>query len=403
MSRPPRLFDSPRRQDLEDVIGLWREIGHTPKSIDQYRLAVIQILDRAVSCKYRDLTADRIDSWARRYATQHDINPAGVMRRWLPAFRAFAWGLSRLGKEVGSIHRSKAEPKLDPFVERFIEHGRSLGWKKNTLRLHLRTLQQLKEFQARHHGLWPEPRLQDVDDFLAAASKRWKRTTVAAAAGTVRAWFRFLFLAGYSPRNIAESVALPPHIRYARPPRSVSWRIVRQLRSGIDPRTAIGRRDLAQYLLFCAYGLSNAEVTNLKLEDIDWHAGILHIRRVKNGSTVDLPLSPSVAQALASYIRHGRPRTDSRHVFVTHCIPFGPLGISLTGQRVKLWAERANIKLPFFGVHLFRHSFATYQLERGVSLKLIGDILGHASAQTTAIYVRSALGRLRQLALPVPK
>lgn len=219
----------------------------------------------------------------------------------------------------------------------------------------------------------------------------------------MRAWLRFLFLAGCSPRNIAESVALPPHVRYARPPRSVPWRIVRQLRSGIDPRTAIGRRDLAQYLLFCAYGLSNAEVTNLKLEDIDWHAGILHIRRVKNGSTVDLPLSPPVAQAIAAYIRHGRPRTDSRHVFVTHCIPFGPLGISLTGQRVKCWAERANMKLPFFGVHLFRHSFATYQLERGVSLKLIGDILGHASAQTTAIYVRSALGRLRQLALPVPK
>lgn len=141
MSRPPRLFDSPRRQDLDDVIRLWREIGHTPKSIDQYRLAVIQILDRAVSCKYRDLAADRVDSWARQYAAQHDINPAGVMRRWLPAFRAFAWGLSRLGKEVGSIHRSKAEPKLDPLVERFIEHGRSLGWKKNTLRLHLRTLQ----------------------------------------------------------------------------------------------------------------------------------------------------------------------------------------------------------------------------------------------------------------------
>lgn len=189
-------------------------------------------------------------------------------------------GLNRLGKEVGSIHRSKMEPKLDPLVERFIEHGRSLGWKKNTLRLHLRTLQQLKEYLALHHGLWPEPRLQDVDDFLAAASKRWKRTTVAAAAGTVRAWLRFLFLTGYSPRSIAESVALPPHIRYARPPRSVPWRIVRQLRSGIDPRTAIGRRDMAQYLLFCAYGLSNAEVTNLKLEDIDWHAGILHIRRL---------------------------------------------------------------------------------------------------------------------------
>jgi site-specific recombinase XerD len=77
--------------------------------------------------------------------------------------------------------------------------------------------------------------------------------------------------------------------------------------------------------------------------------------------------------------------------------------VSTIGQRVKCWAERANVHPPYLGVHLFRHSFATYQLERGVPLKLIGDILGHRSTQTTAIYVRSALGRLRQLALPVPK
>jgi integrase/recombinase XerD len=403
MGRRPVPFVSPRRQDLDDVILLWRELGHTPKSIDQYRLAVIQILSRASSYKYDELTADRVDGWARQYAAERHVDPAGVVRRWLPAFRAFAWGLSRIGKTTGSVDRCKAEPKLDRLVEAFIEHGRSLGWKSNTLRLHLRALRELKSYLALHSGQWPEPKLRDLDDFLTTAAKRWKRTTVASAASTVRAWLRFLFVTGHSLRNLADSVVLPPYVRFARPARSVPWSIIRRLRDGIDARTAIGRRDMAQYMLFCAYGLSNAEVTNLKLDDIDWRAGILHIRRLKNGSTVDLPLSPSVARVIAAYIRHGRPRTDSRHVFVTHCIPFGPLGVSLTGQRVKSWAERANVKIPYVGVHLFRHSFATYQLERGVPLKLIGDILGHRSTQTTAIYVRSALGRLRQLALPVPK
>jgi site-specific recombinase XerD len=160
---------------------------------------------------------------------------------------------------------------------------------------------------------------------------------------------------------------------------------------------------MAQYRLFCGYGLSNAEVTNLKLEDIDWSAGVLHIRRLKNGSTVDLPLPSTVAKAITAYIQHGRPSTECRQVFVGHCIPFGPLGKSTIGQRVKSWAERANVQAPYIGVHVFRHSFATYQMEHGVSLKLIGDILGHRSTQTTSIYVRSALGKLRQLALPVPK
>jgi site-specific recombinase XerD len=403
MGRRPRRFDSPRGQDLDDIIRLWRELGHTPKSIDQYRLAVIQILERAGKHDYSELSADRVDSWAGQYAAERGINPSGVKRRWLPAFRAFSWGLTRLGKRTGSVDRCKPEPKVDPIVVAFIEHGRSLGWKNNTLRLHKRALRELKHYVTLHNGQWPEPKLQELDDFLTAAAKRWKRTTVGSAGSTVRAWLRFLFLTGRSPRNMAASVVLPPYIRYARPARSLPWSVVRQLRAGIDSTTAIGRRDLAQYMLFCAYGLSNAEVINLKLEDIDWRAGILHIRRLKNGSTVDLPLSPSVGRVIAAYIRYSRPRTDSRHVFVTPCIPFGPLGVSLTGQRVMCWAERANVKLPHGGVHLFRHSFATYQLERGVPLKLIGDILGHRSTQTTAIYVRSALGRLRHLALPVPK
>jgi site-specific recombinase XerD len=178
--------------------------------------------------------------------------------------------------------------------------------------------------------------------------------------------------------------------------------MVRQLRRGIDRSTPMGRRDDAQYLLFCAYGLSSAEVTNLKLDAIDWHAGILHIRRVKNGSTVDLPLLPAVARALALYLQRARPQSPCRHVFIRHTIPFGPLSHATVGQRVICWAERAKITAPFLGAHLFRHSFATHHLEHGTPLKVIGDILGHADSQTTGVYVRSAIGKLRRLALPVP-
>jgi site-specific recombinase XerD len=72
------------------------------------------------------------------------------------------------------------------------------------------------------------------------------------------------------------------------------------------------------------------------------------------------------------------------------------------GQRVRCWAERANVKSSFLGAHLFRHSFATNHLERGTPLKVIGDILGHGDCRTTAVYVRSAITKLRRLALPVP-
>ncbi len=179
--------------------------------------------------------------------------------------------------------------------------------------------------------------------------------------------------------------------------------MVRQLGKGINRRTTIGRRDYAQYLLFCAYGLSTAEVIGLRLNDIDWDARILHIRRAKNSATVDLPLLPSVAKAIATYLEGGRPAAALvRNVFVRHCIPYGPLGRCCIGQRVKTWASIAHVRAPYLGAHLFRHSFATFQLEHGTPLKVIGDLLGHRSSQSTTVYVRSALARLRRLALPVP-
>lgn len=391
-------------KDLDRVARLWRQLGHTPESINVYRRCVTRILQSVHTSSYREISAERVMRMARLYAHQHHADPQSIRRQWLPAFRAFAWGLQHLGKATGPTILAKRRPhKLDPTITAFQSYGRSLGWTEQTLHVHEKHLRDLKHFLTRRRAPWPQPRLRDLDLVLELGAERWKRTTVAGAAGTFRAWLRFLFVTGRSPHNLASSVMLPPSISYPRPARAMPWSMVRQLRRGIDPTTALGRRDVGQYLLFCAYGLSNAEVINLKLEDIDWDANILHIRRLKNSSTVDLPLSATVAKAIATYLRHGRPPTSSRHVFVRHCIPFGPLGHGTVGQRIRCWAERAKVNAPFLGAHVFRHSFATHQLERGVPLKLIGDILGHRRCQTTGIYVRTALERLRRLALPVPK
>ena len=390
-------------QDLQRVMRLWRGIGRKPKCIAQYRILVEQILKCANIADYSVLSADLLRRLANVYAKRRHLDPHKVLRHWFSAFRAFAWGLQQLGKSTGPLTLSRSKTAIDPTIAAFHDYGYSLCWSANTLHIYERNLNELRQFQIRHKCSWPEPSLQDIDLFLQAAATRWKRTTVGGAAGTFRAWLRFLFVTGRSKRDLSSSVALPPSIAFPRPARALPWSIIRQFRRGIDTTTAVGKRDLAQYLLLCAYGLSSAEITNMKFDDIDWNARILHIRRVKNGSTVDLPLSDSVAKAIAVYIEHGRPPSTCRNVFVRHGLPCGPLSHSAIGQRVRYWAETARMNLPFQGVHIFRHSFATCQLERGVSLKMIGDILGHRDTQTTSIYVRSALERLRRLALPVPR
>lgn len=390
-------------RDLESVAQLWRKLGRSPDGITVYSQIINRMLREAGSCDYQKLCADRIVELALSYAQCRQLDPQRTRSMWLSSFRAFAWGLQRLGKAVGSSdlkRKSRIDP--EPVVRAFIGYGKQCGWADVTLRKHLRHLKYLRRFLTRCHAPWPVPRLRDLDRFLHLAGKRWTHTTVAAAAGTFRTWLRFLFVTGLSRHDLAASVALPRRISYARPARALPWATVRQLHRGIDPTTLLGRRDEAQYMLFCAYGLSSAEVTHLKLEDIDWHAGILHIRRVKNGSTVDLPLLPAVAKAIVVYLRSARPQSSCRHVFIRHTIPFGPLSHATLGQRVPCWAERAGVKAPFLGAHLFRHSFATHHLELGTPLKVVGDILGHVDCRTTGVYVRTAIAKLRRLALPVP-
>jgi integrase/recombinase XerD len=390
-------------RDLDSVAHLWRKLGHSPGGIAVYSDYVKRLLREARGRDYRELCADRVVHLALAYARRRQLDPRRTRRMWLASFRAFAWGLQRLGKMVGSVDLNK-KPRVDPdpVVEAYIQYGKQVGWSDQTLHSHLRYLYYLRRFLIRRGSPWPVPELRDIDCFLQLAAKRWVRTTVATAAGTFRSWLRFLFVTGRSAHDLASSVALPPRIAYPRPARALPWATVRQLRHGIDTSTPIGRRDDAQYLLFCAYGLSSAELTNLTLEDIDWHAGILHVRRVKNGATVDLPLLPAVAKAIAVYLRRARPQSSSRHVFIRHTIPFSPLSHATVGQRVVCWAERAHVKAPFLGAHLFRHSVATHHLERGTPLKVIGDILGHSDCRSTGVYVRTAMAKLRRLALPVP-
>jgi len=391
-------------RDVNRVSALWRDLGHTPRSVRAYRQWTIQLLTKARTPDYRELSAVRTVKLAYSFARQHHHgSPEQTRRRWLSAFRAFAWGLRRLKAPVGAIDLPKRSRCNDPLMQAFAEYGRKLGWCEQTLLINQSGVNRLRSFLLRRRAPWPVPQLRDLDRFLHWTSKRWTKSFVATQAGACRAWLRFLFITSRADHDLAESVALPPSIVHPRPARAVPWPVIRRLGKGIDRSNPIGLRDYAQYLLFCGYGLSNAEAINLKLEDVDWDAAVLHIRRVKNSATVDLPLLASVAKALARYVRRGRPSSPSRNVFLRHTIPFGPLSHATVGQRVRCWAKRAGVQSSYLGVHLFRHSFATRQLERGTPLKVIGDILGHRHCQTTAIYVRTALARLRPLALPVPK
>src|SRR5436305_5958836 len=156
-------------------------------------------------------------------------------------------------------------------------------------------------------------------------------------------------------------------------------------------------------LLLARLGLRACEIVALNLNDIDWDHGTITVR-CKGGRWAQLPLTSSdVGEAVAIYLRSGRPRCLCRRLFLRHRAPIAGFAHSITVSTIVRRALiRAGIDSGRKGAHLFRHTLATDLLRNGASLDEIGELLRHRSPNTTAIYAKVDVAALRTLALPWP-
>lgn len=185
-------------------------------------------------------------------------------------------------------------------------------------------------------------------------------------------------------------------------PRAISTEHARRAIDSCDQRTSIGRRDYAVLLLLAQLGLRAGEVVTLLLDDMDWEAGRMRVRG-KAGREAWMPLPSDVGQAIAAYLRHGRPNTPDRHLFLRSSAPIRGLKSGMAIASIVARAlRRSGLDTPRRGAHQFRHALAAQMLRRGASLAEIGELLRHRSPQTTTVYARVDLAALRALALPWP-
>jgi site-specific recombinase XerD len=219
----------------------------------------------------------------------------------------------------------------------------------------------------------------------------------------LRAFLRFLYVRGRTATDLTPSVPTIPHWKLTAIPRSLRDHEVESLLRGCDRTTMVGKRDYAVLCLLARLGLRAGEVAAMTLDDIDWRAGELTVRG-KGGTRERLPLLAEVGQALATYLREARPPCAIRHLFVTARAPFQEFAGPTTVCRIVEQAlKRAGLNPPQRGAHLLRHSLATTLLQRGASLREIGDILRHRHPATTQIYAKVDVTALQALAQPWPE
>jgi site-specific recombinase XerD len=218
----------------------------------------------------------------------------------------------------------------------------------------------------------------------------------------VRMWLRFLIANGRCEPGLDEAIPTIAAWRLSALPRYLPAEDVERVISACDTATPLGARDQAVILLLARLGLRASEVAGLRLVDLDWQNGTLDVQG-KYRRKARLPLPQDVGDSLLHYLEQTRPSVNSDKVFISTIAPLRPLSRPTITQTAARALRRAGIDAPFFGAHLFRHSAATTLLRQGASLQTIGEVLRHASLETTVIYAKVDHGLLQQVALPWPE
>ena len=278
------------------------------------------------------------------------------------------------------------------------------GLAPGTIADHLATVSEFLQFMAEKRPAMSLGLLtpRELEAFVQQVAARVSRATLQHVVAHLRSFLRWLAARGAARQGLESQIDTPRVYRQEQLPRALRWDTVRALLESIDRRTAIGRRDYAMLLLVATYGLRSSEIVALTLDDFVWRQGELRVPRRKVDGVLTLPLTDDAGNAVLDYIRHGRPTLPTRVLFLRVRPPAGLLKPTAVTEVFQTRVRHSGLTIPFQGPHCLRHSLAVQLLREGVSLKAIGDVLGHRSLESTCLYLRLATEDLREVALDLP-
>jgi len=245
-------------------------------------------------------------------------------------------------------------------------------------------------------------RAGDVIGFVKRRAASFSPARAKAATTALRSFFRYLRHCGATQLDLAAAVPTVPNWSMTGIPRAIAPEHVQAVFAHCPRDTPLGRRDYAILILLARLGLRSGEIVALTLDSIDWEAGSIAVAG-KGNQAACLPMPTEVGEAIADYLRHGRPVSSSRALFLRVCAPIRGLGAAQTvGTIAGAAIKRAGIETLHRGSHQFRHALAADMLRHGATLTEIGAVLRHRHAKTTGIYAKVDFAALRPLSLPWP-
>ena len=242
----------------------------------------------------------------------------------------------------------------------------------------------------------------DVRKFVAKQSKLCRiPLSITATISALRGYFRYRVTRGDTVHHLTGIMCRPANWQLASLPKALNSDEIERLLGALKHDGPSARRTAA--IVHCALdlGLRSSEIAYLGLDDVDWRAATITLRRTKGCREDVMPLPAATGRAIADYLQFERPKTTNRAVFVRRLAPHDqPIGPHLVHQAIRQAYARAS--LPYTRSHLLRHTMASRLLDGGSSLKEVADVLRHRSLNTTMIYAKLDSRNLAAVALPWP-
>ncbi|MCA1830526.1 MAG: site-specific tyrosine recombinase XerD [Actinobacteria bacterium] len=289
-----------------------------------------------------------------------------------------------------------AERYLDGLV---VEHGVS----PNTAAAYRRDLRLYLQYLAGRKIARPKDVAEpDVSEFLSslreleyADGRRYSDATVARVLAAVRGFHRFLVREGVAvadPTELVGSMRVPRSL-----PKALRLEEVEALIAAVPSEGPVAARDRAMLELLYAAGLRISELTALDVDDVDLDAAT--VRCFGKGSKERVvPIGRAAIDSIGAYLTQARPSLARGRG--EHALFVNQRGSRLTRQGcwklLKVYAARANLARRVTP-HTLRHSFATHLIDGGADVRVVQELLGHASIATTQVYTLVSQERLREV------
>jgi integrase/recombinase XerC len=296
--------------------------------------------------------------------------------------------------EVGSATKG--------WIDRFIETlSTEKGFSKHTCRAYRKDLEQLFAYLRKQGGCDKRPGLHEVDDlmirsYLGFLHGKYAKTTIARKLSTFRSFFRFLVKRGAMESNPAEMILTPKRGRPV--PRYLSVDDIFRLLDGLKGDSVLALRNGAILEVLYSTGLRVGELVAMDVKDIDFKGGLVRVLGKGNKERLS-PVGKKALRSVRAYLdkrkleKQGGEGSDDP-LFMNR------LGGRLSARSVRRLLDKVIRQLGLarpITPHGLRHTFATHMLDAGADLRMVQELLGHASLTTTQRYTHVSIDRLTEV------